>query len=611
MTRTWPAVLGLCLLGGCAESAPGLDPGLDAAVSEATCELPEDCSPGELCVAGECVLQPRPEGEGAEGEGEGAEGEGEGAEGEGEGAEGEGEGAEGEGEGASPACEPDGLEPDDLPSSAILLDRELLRGLSLCEGDEDWFLITLPQGAGLRATVSGGRPRVELRTADGRTLLGTGAAREDGVELLLDEAPTDGRYALRIWGLVLLSYDLRLEVRPPAPVSCDPDRLEPNDSPATARPFGGFAAAGLSLCDADEDWLQVELQRGEGLIAAVTGEGLQVELWDGRGAALQAGSVATGPGAAATLVAAPADGPYLVRVFGAVTPHYDLQLTLSPPASEGEGEGEGLGEGEGEGEGLGEGEGEGEGLGEGEGEGADPDPGCVNDRFERNDTPATATPLAGDFAGDLMICAADADYFRIPLLAGAELTADIDFDLFRDLDLYLEDARGNLLASSDSIVWPWESLSYTASRAEEVFLLVTGAWANTRSGYLLTVGVFGGTPVEDACRDPLEPNDDQDHASPLEAGQHDLGICAGDEDWFSVPLAASGSLAVTLVPAGSGYDLDLALLDASGRELASSRRAAGASEQIDFVATDAQSLSLRVFGYRPDDEGRYTLEVQY
>ena len=60
----------------------------------------------------------------------------------------------------------------------------------------------------------------------------------------------------------------------------------------------------------------------------------------------------------------------------------------------------------------------------------------------------------------------------------------------------------------------------------------------------------------DPCRDALDPNHDPASAATLTAGKTQSGLkaCAGDEDWFSVTLAAGDTLSVHAAVAGGATD---------------------------------------------------------
>ncbi len=101
-----------------------------------------------------------------------------------------------------------------------------------------------------------------------------------------------------------------------------------------------------------------------------------------------------------------------------------------------------------------------------------------------------------------------------------------------------------------------------------------------------------------ACtNDRNEPNDTIGTATPLtrsSAGQ----ICAGDRDVFRIAGATSGAQVAVVLDGfrSRDGDLDLRLLDGTGRILASSA-GVGDSESIAYCAADASPLYAEVFGF--------------
>ena len=270
-----------------------------------------DCPDGQTCAGGVCRAPFQPVGEGeVEEEGQGEveeEGQGE-SEGEEEG-QGEGEGEEegqGEGEGdvvpPLPECEPDGLEPNDVPAAAVLLNELELGGVSLCSRDEDWYRIMLQRGDGILVTVHGAGLQVELRAPDGLGVVGMSTPGPDGAQTGRGELPASGGYLIRVWGRVVSSYSMQLEIveapddplnhpedppddpvaPPDDPVtppddpedpwnpwngggesgSCVDDRYEQNDSQARARPVQPGIQQGLMICPNDDDWYSLHLRAG-------------------------------------------------------------------------------------------------------------------------------------------------------------------------------------------------------------------------------------------------------------------------------------------------------------------------------------------------------------
>jgi len=363
----------------------------------------------------------------------------------------------------------------------------------------------------------------------------------------------------------------------------------------------------------------------------VLGPGLQVEIRAPDGLGIVGMSNPTARGAQAARAAIPATGGYVLRVWGRIVASYSLQLEIEeapvdpvepqdrpqppqddppqddPPQDDPWG-----------------GWGDWDDWGDGDVPGA-----CADDRYEENDSQNRATLLRPGYEEGLMICAGDEDWYRVELAAGAWLEVGISFELFSDLDLYLYDARGSLLEESAGIFLPSEELSYTAAARGEVFVQVVG-FLGAESSYELSLAVEGGQapPPDDpldpggevvpppparpvGCHDAFEPNGSSVEAALLPPGSYQLALCAGQEDWFTFRLPATGPVSVELIPDPGTGDLDLALGDADLYELGLSEEIAGEPELISLRRAPAGKIYILVYGYTEEDEGSYTLNLEY
>lgn len=109
----------------------------------------------------------------------------------------------------------------------------------------------------------------------------------------------------------------------------------------------------------------------------------------------------------------------------------------------------------------------------------------------------------------------------------------------------------------------------------------------------------GGGDI-DTCADAREPNDERTDAPQLSSGDAEsLTICAGDVDWFHVPLGGT----VTITFSHAAGDLDLAAYDA-----------AGARVTVSQGTTDSETVTIpaggyaHVYGYQ-GATGAYSLRV--
>ena len=103
--------------------------------------------------------------------------------------------------------------------------------------------------------------------------------------------------------------------------------------------------------------------------------------------------------------------------------------------------------------------------------------------------------------------------------------------------------------------------------------------------------------------DGFEPNNDSMNTSALSANTVVFGS-QNDEDWYSIDVAAGSENVIVslrfkslgLGTSGDTIDLDLALFDTDGNELASSTNGQGFNESIEFDVGTADTYHLRVSG---------------
>ena len=112
---------------------------------------------------------------------------------------------------------------------------------------------------------------------------------------------------------------------------------------------------------------------------------------------------------------------------------------------------------------------------------------CLADLAEPNDFVFDA-PAAADFSGlPLSICPGDEDWFSLPTVGGRLVSVQIAFThAAADLDLYLFDEDGLLVASSDTLA-DVESIQYLPSSGGTLFLQVVAFDSSAAGSYLLTV----------------------------------------------------------------------------------------------------------------------------
>src|SRR5262249_53941652 len=154
------------------------------------------------------------------------------------------------------------------------------------------------------------------------------------------------------------------------------------------------------------------------------------------------------------------------------------------------------------------------------------------------------------------------------------------------------------------------------------------AWTDTRHGNQdVFFARYPITPPPAALNDRFEPNDTAAAATVLvQSFQHNqvvrrnlpkLAIAPGDEDWFQVQAAATGSLTVPATLAAPGAALRLGLRDASGATLLATGTAVldgsgqVTGELLTFPGNSGQTYLVRVLpgpAARAGTPARYTLD---
>jgi hypothetical protein len=245
--------------------------------------------------------------------------------------------------------------------------------------------------------------------------------------------------------------------------------------------------------------------------------------------------------------------------------------------------------------------------------------GCGDDDFEPNNTPDQATQITEGTFANLSICDSevspiDQDWFKLLLEKDEQIEATITSDhSLGNLDLPLYAGSDfDSPAFYSPVDGDIEKITYTAPAAGTYYLRVVGteSW-KYQVPYSLVVkrlAQAGCTP------DDKEPNQSTGSATSL-AGYLDgtplsgLSICAGDIDYYKLPLTTGDSVIATIEFKDDEGDLDLRLEDSSGQTVDQSN---GASD-IETVVLDGAgggNYYLVVEGYPKDaTENTYSLEL--
>ena len=239
---------------------------------------------------------------------------------------------------------------------------------------------------------------------------------------------------------------------------------------------------------------------------------------------------------------------------------------------------------------------------------------CTDDAGEPNEDIEHATPIEpGTVTAsicDTELVPIDKDLYRVEVPATMTLEATLTFDATAgDLDLFLADAGGGLLTSSETLA-ATEVVGWKSETTQSLLVLVTGVGQEKFAlPYTLTVEV----DVTAACADDaFEPNDDFATAKPLPASPKGLAICPGDVDVWSLPIACGAEVQVTLDTGGTA-DLDMGLFGSADPEAPPVAQAATEAPVESFTlpsAAKAGTYYLLVVGYPPSvASGTYDLTV--
>jgi len=173
-------------------------------------------------------------------------------------------------------CTDDGSEDFDDQSNPESASAGLLEDRTVCDGDEDWFQISVPAGQVLTVnlTFSDEEGDIDLEILDsvGNNVVGSTTATDDeSATTPVAEAATSYYVRVWLWGDGGLfggnDYDVEFVVEiPPPPPTCTDDAFEPNDTFAEAVTLLSGTQSALTVCTDDpSDWFAIDLAMGEQL----------------------------------------------------------------------------------------------------------------------------------------------------------------------------------------------------------------------------------------------------------------------------------------------------------------------------------------------------------
>lgn len=288
-------------------------------------------------------------------------------------------------------CVPDALEADE---PGILVSGTVDQGRSVCPmGDTDAFLFSAEAGWGisLRAAfshVAGDVDMLLIGPSGGEWL----ADSSDDDELLTLRAPETGDYEVRIFGrdATQPSYSLSLDLEERAALCMDDafDADGGNDTPQRASALAATEDQQLMICSGDADFYTTDLVAGARLtvLAAFRHADGDLDMRITGPEGTTARSTSSTDDEIIALIA-PADGPYIVEIFGfqGASNRYEMTSEIVAPAA------------------------------------------CEADALEPNDTPQTPSVLAVGQQANLRTCG-EPDWYRAEAPAGQALKITVSYD---------------------------------------------------------------------------------------------------------------------------------------------------------------------------------------
>lgn len=360
----------------------------------------------------------------------------------------------------NPDCVDTKLEPNESQDLSIILPGpDTYTDLKICEGDKDYFAIDVPDGDTLTVELqflhADGDIDLQLKDRSG-TVANSFSETDNESATVTNVTGSSERYYIEVRPALGATndYTMVVTVETGSGVQCDPDFLEPNDTPTDARQAitEGLDDFTASMCT-DVDYYALDLTTGQQLRAeiasTVTDFDLDIEILDPSEQVVASNSDV---GSDATLSwTAESDGTHYVHVFrGSGTGVGDYTITVGVESQI-----------------------------------------CAQDSNELNDARAFAFPLddAGVQLLNVGLCAGDSDYFTYQMQANEALLIDVTPTALSGGDPTSE-IEANIVDGNDTPIGTseWSDalgaflVDYTASSSERVYLKVTHT-ASTGDGY--------------------------------------------------------------------------------------------------------------------------------
>ena|GEM_PF-2924313 len=476
-------------------------------------------------------------------------------------------------------------------ASLTKVEGPLFTELRLCPGDEDWYEIPVEAGTYLtvdaRFAHADADIELQLYLDDGQTLLDESRTITDNERVEI-EIGTNRRLLVRVFLQlpILQAADYELIISHDAGRECADDEFEPNDSIGGAQTVRTDMPIDGRLCTADPDWFVLrQVPAGNRITAELTfndalGD-LDMELYRAGSSVPLLTSASLDNNERIEYDASFAGNYYFrVKAKAADTNVYTLRANIRE----------------------------------------NPTAVCLDDGFEPNNTASAATRapnVTGNLAPSLSICSGDNDWYVINLGPNEGLAAEIGFQPEADLDFKLY-APGSTSATTTPIrastgLSTREFLAWRSSQAGDYLLQVQGINERQTSPYELRISRTPPFMCEPDAIDVQMLGDTQLNAyqlNPAPTRLDELTLCAGDTDWFDLPLPAGYVYAIRIHYNGVDATLDMEVTDASGFPLAITAGAGVDSKEIigNIPGVGLGQLFLRVLN-SSNQEAAYSVVI--
>lgn len=443
------------------------------------------------------------------------------------------------------------------PNNSVAQATEIVGGVTagICPMDNDFFRFRVPVATSVTVQLTGapdsGNLDLSVLNAGGQTLgLSQGNTAQESIVLTLQP----GTYVARVFAAPTVRGNYTLSVNLGA--TCTNDSAEPNNTLMQAQPvvspFSGI------LCDGDVDFLVMQAGAGG---ATLTVDG---SAWSVRVANLNNQTLLTRNGMGTAQLTIPANNDLiLVEVRSVTSGSVPYRLTLTPVVQV-----------------------------------------CTGaDAFEPNNTLMEARFI--DTGAQGAVCAGDVDHFAFPVGGGGQVGITVSDPLVSLSRVQVVSfTTGAVLATATRTGTQWTA---NVTTMEPLVAVIIQSAANTPVDYVLTI-----TPVTPTCTDDSSEPNDSFQAAGAFSGTGSFVICPSNVDFFRIEANAGDTIRISMVPMTQD-DLDMELLDRTGRTVARSQNGPPNPENINVTAALAGPFVLRVYGFSQGangpDQGPYSLTV--